>query len=77
MLDGRQLSPTHAARLRAINRKYYQRMFEMLDHPPAGETRAGEDASRASGKRPLTEGEAAELEAMLIADVREVIASME
>ena len=75
MLDGRELSPTHVAQLRAINRKYYQRMFTMLAQPPSAET-AGDAEVSATGRRPLTADEAAELEAMLTADVREVIASI-
>jgi hypothetical protein len=76
MLDGRELSPTHLAQLRAINRKYYQRMFEMLSRPPSSETAPPAATSGSSDRRPLTADEAAELEAMLTADVREVVASM-
>ena len=72
MLGGKELSPTHVAQLRAINRKYYQRMLEMLEGSPGGAP-PPDSATESPHRRALTPDESAELEAMLTSDVRAVV----
>jgi hypothetical protein len=74
LLGDRELSATQVAQLRAINRKYYQRMFDMLDRPADAERPTSESTTttESSGRRALTADEADELHAMLESDVREV-----
>ena len=77
LMGSRELTAVQAAQLRAINRKYYQRVFDLLhsEHPAAADSPSNGDPDRVAAPRVLTDQESRALNDMLESDVRAVFAA--
>jgi hypothetical protein len=77
LLGDVELSPFQLTQLRAINRKYYQKLYTLLHecNDVAGPIGPRVASSTTHTERELTEAELAGLHAMLTADVRAVLTS--
>jgi Spy/CpxP family protein refolding chaperone len=75
MLGDVELSPAQLAQLRAINRKYYQELYTLLHESDgvANPIGARQESGTKRTERELTEGEVADLRAMLTSDVRAIL----
>jgi hypothetical protein len=72
MLGGLELGPGQLAQLRAVNSRYYQRLFTLLRAPdtPAGPRGSHAGPDTPGEAREPTPAELAELRAMLVSDIR-------
>jgi hypothetical protein len=71
LLPGIELSADQLAQLRAVNHRYYSRLFVLTQDPGSSET--GDPAGTPRSPRTPTAREASELRAMLVEDIRRLL----
>jgi hypothetical protein len=72
LLGDLELTSGQLAQVRAINHKYWQKVYTLL-HPPGEEGRLATPGATASSVESLTERQTADLRAMLERDVRAIL----